>query len=59
MRARWIQSLKDSGKNPYPHKFPVSISVPTFIERYQHLQNGEMLSDVVVGLAGTLTTVLY
>eukprot|EP00029_Vermamoeba_vermiformis_P010760 TRINITY_DN5739_c0_g1_i1.p1 TRINITY_DN5739_c0_g1~~TRINITY_DN5739_c0_g1_i1.p1 ORF type:complete len:591 (-),score=273.59 TRINITY_DN5739_c0_g1_i1:49-1767(-) len=52
MRARWIQSLKDSGKNPYPHKFAVSTSVPTFIERYQHLQNGEMLTDVVVGLAG-------
>jgi lysyl-tRNA synthetase class 2 len=53
MRARWIQSIKDSGKNPYPHKFPVSISVATFIERYQHLQNGEVLTDVVLGLAGT------
>ncbi|CAG8595940.1 747_t:CDS:2, partial [Paraglomus occultum] len=48
IRSRKIQELRAS-KNPapYPHKFQVDISLPSFIQKYGSLEPGEHLSDVV------------
>lgn len=51
-RLKTIASLKAAGKNPYPHKFLVSMSVPEFIEKFKGLNNGEHLENIEVSLAG-------
>src|SRR5699024_7142144 len=43
---------RESGENPYPHKFHVSISLAEFIEKYSSLNNEQMLEDVEVSVAG-------
>jgi lysyl-tRNA synthetase class 2 len=50
-RLKTLDSLKTTGVNPYPHKFPVGISVPEYIEKYKTLSDGEKL-DVTECLAG-------
>lgn len=54
MRLQTLQQLKDTGENPYPHKFHVSISLGNFIETYGHLKEGDILEDVTVSLAGRI-----
>jgi lysyl-tRNA synthetase class 2 len=51
-RLKTLDSLKATGVNPYPHKFPVGISVAEYIEKYKTLSNGEKLTDVTECLAG-------
>ncbi|GJN24150.1 hypothetical protein PR202_gb11872 [Eleusine coracana subsp. coracana] len=53
-RLRTLDSLKAAGVNPYPHKFPVGISVPGYIEKYKGLNNGQKLADVTEYLAGRI-----
>jgi len=50
-RLKTLESLKATG-DPYPHKFPVGISVAEYIEKYKALSNGEKLTDVAECLAG-------
>jgi len=50
-RLKTLYSLKTIGVNPYPHKFPVGISVAEYIEKYKSLSDGEKL-DVTECLAG-------
>lgn len=52
-RLKYLASQKADGKNPYPHKFQVSMSLPEYIEKYGSLSNGDHLEDVLVSLAGT------
>lgn len=47
LRMDHVQTLKDKGESPYPHKFHVSISLEAFIEKYQSLPDGEHHADVV------------
>jgi lysyl-tRNA synthetase, class II len=49
--------MKQAGETVYPHKFHVSISLRDFIEKYSHLKNEEVNTDVVsvAGKAGLLT----
>lgn len=47
LRMDHVQTLKDKGESPYPHKFHVSISLEAFIEKYQCLDDGEHHTDVV------------
>lgn len=54
LRLQTLQQLKDSGENPYPHKFHVSISLANFIEQYGHLKDGDVLEEVTVSLAGRI-----
>ena len=35
---RTVAELKEAGHNPYPHKFPVDMSIPEFRERFDHLK---------------------
>ena len=47
LRCNDIFAMKRMGQDPYPHKFPLTTSLPEFIERYQHLGNGEQHGDVI------------
>eukprot|EP00002_Diphylleia_rotans_P019142 TRINITY_DN3705_c0_g1_i1.p1 TRINITY_DN3705_c0_g1~~TRINITY_DN3705_c0_g1_i1.p1 ORF type:complete len:594 (-),score=143.68 TRINITY_DN3705_c0_g1_i1:217-1998(-) len=53
-RVNAVQTLKDTGKNPYPHKFSVEVSIPEYIERYQALTDGERKDEVVINVAGRI-----
>jgi lysyl-tRNA synthetase class 2 len=52
MRVKLIDELARQGKTAYPHKFPVTHTIPEFIAQFSHLKNDEILKDVVVGVAG-------
>ncbi|KAM7477640.1 hypothetical protein LguiA_025853 [Lonicera macranthoides] len=54
-RLKALAAQKEAGKNPYPHKFHVSISVLEYVEKYGGLNSGEHLEDVEVSLAGRIT----
>ncbi|CAO1424330.1 unnamed protein product [Diamesa hyperborea] len=45
---------KDPKTDPYPHKFHVSSSLESFIEKYSHLQDGETLENEVLSVAGRI-----
>jgi lysyl-tRNA synthetase, class II len=47
-----VAELKKTGDTPYPHKFHVSISLSEFIQKYDHLKEGESLDTVQLSLAG-------
>ncbi|CAG8730564.1 3763_t:CDS:2, partial [Gigaspora rosea] len=54
IRSKSIKKFRETrNPNPYPHKFHVDISIPTFIEKYNHLEPGQHLADVV-RLAGRI-----
>ena len=47
-RKNWIVNKLNTEKNPYPHKFNVTISLPNFISKYKDItKKGERLEDVV------------
>uniref|UniRef100_A0AAR2KVL7 Lysine--tRNA ligase n=1 Tax=Pygocentrus nattereri TaxID=42514 RepID=A0AAR2KVL7_PYGNA len=52
IRTQAIQALKGTAEDPYPHKFHVDLSLTDFIEKYNHLQPGDQLTDVVLTVAG-------
>ncbi|TPX48100.1 lysine---tRNA ligase [Synchytrium endobioticum] len=53
-RSRQIKQYKlNKLPDPYPHKFHVSMSIPAFITKYNHVQAGEHLNDMVT-LAGRI-----
>ncbi|KAG7029817.1 Lysine--tRNA ligase, cytoplasmic [Cucurbita argyrosperma subsp. argyrosperma] len=53
-RLKYLASQKADGKNPYPHKFQVSMSLLEYIEKYGSLNNGDHLEEVMVSLAGRI-----
>ena len=47
-RKNYLLKEIESGKNPFPHKFQVTISLPEFIKKYKDItKKGEFLDDVV------------
>uniref|UniRef100_A0A3B5B1K5 Lysine--tRNA ligase n=1 Tax=Stegastes partitus TaxID=144197 RepID=A0A3B5B1K5_9TELE len=52
IRTQAIQDLKGTAEDPYPHKYHVDLSLTEFIEKYNHLQPGDQLSDVVLNVTG-------
>ncbi|KAI3896488.1 hypothetical protein MKX03_013588, partial [Papaver bracteatum] len=44
-RLRMIESLKESGVNPYPHKFHVTMTIAGYIRTYKALEPGEHRED--------------
>jgi len=52
IRSRVIQNLEAEGKNPFPHKFHVDISLTAFIERYSSIPPGERREDEIISVAG-------
>ncbi|XP_011043941.1 PREDICTED: lysine--tRNA ligase-like [Populus euphratica] len=53
-RLKYLDAQKAEGKNMYPHKFFVSLTIPEYIDKYGGLSNGEHLEDVSVSLAGRI-----
>ncbi|KAK4265493.1 hypothetical protein QN277_026541 [Acacia crassicarpa] len=53
-RLKCLATEKTEGKNPYPHKFVVSLSINEYIDKYGGMGNGEHLEDVSVSLAGRI-----
>ncbi|KAK4584649.1 hypothetical protein RGQ29_022398 [Quercus rubra] len=53
-RLKHVASLRAAGVEPYPHKFPVTMSIPEYVEQYKNIGNGEHLEDVTVKLAGRI-----
>lgn len=53
-RKRYLEIQKKEGKNPYPHKFFVSMSIIEYIANYGGLGNGDHLEDISVSLAGRI-----
>ncbi|XP_031373889.1 LOW QUALITY PROTEIN: lysine--tRNA ligase, cytoplasmic-like [Punica granatum] len=53
-RLKYLEAQKADGKNPYPHKFGVQMSILEYIEKYGSLNNGDHLEDVSVSLAGRI-----
>ncbi|KAG5582318.1 hypothetical protein H5410_052945 [Solanum commersonii] len=51
-RLRNVESLRESGINPYPHKFFITMYIPKFISRYAHLNTGEFPEEIDISLAG-------
>lgn len=51
-RIRYIEEQREKGKNPFPHKFHVSISVPKYHEKYGHLEPKAVDTSVVESVAG-------
>ncbi|KAK7114799.1 lysine--tRNA ligase-like isoform X2 [Littorina saxatilis] len=47
LRTRAVTKLKEAGENPYPHKFLVKISLEEFIERYNHIEDGDILEEEI------------
>ena len=54
-RSIIISELKKNPETvPFPHKFHVSISIPEFISKYEHLENGSHLSEVTLSVSGRI-----
>lgn len=54
-RSLIISELKKRPETyPFPHKFEVSISIPEFISKYEHLENGSHLSEVSLSVSGRI-----
>ncbi|XP_023129048.1 lysine--tRNA ligase isoform X1 [Amphiprion ocellaris] len=54
IRTQAIQELKGTAEDPYPHKYHVDLSLTEFIEKYNHLQPGDQLTDVVLNVSGRI-----
>ncbi|XP_034046389.1 lysine--tRNA ligase isoform X2 [Thalassophryne amazonica] len=54
IRSQAIQELKGTTEDPYPHKYHVDLSLTEFIEKYNHLQPGEQLTDIVLNVSGRI-----
>uniref|UniRef100_A0A8C7L2R4 Lysine--tRNA ligase n=1 Tax=Oncorhynchus kisutch TaxID=8019 RepID=A0A8C7L2R4_ONCKI len=52
IRTQAIQALKGTAEDPYPHKYSVDLSLTEFIEKYNHLQPGDQLTDIVLNVSG-------
>ena len=56
-RKAYLLKEIESGKNPFPHKFEVTIGLPEFIKKYKDItKKGEFL-DEVVQVAGRVQTI--
>ncbi|MCL7045314.1 hypothetical protein MKW94_002942 [Papaver nudicaule] len=49
-----LKSLKESGVDPYPPKFNVTMTIPAYLNMYDTLKTGEHREDVVVSLSGRI-----
>lgn len=59
LRTAAIAALKNGPKedHPYPHKFNVTTSLQEFIEKYNDLNNGDVLENVTLSLAGRVHSI--
>ena len=55
-RCQTVLGYKDAGETPYPHKFHVSISMTSFIEKYSAIEDGAKSEDIV-SVAGRIHSI--
>ncbi|CAN1175767.1 Lysine--tRNA ligase, cytoplasmic [Linum perenne] len=53
-RIKYLDAQKVEGKNPYPHKFFVTMPIAEYVDKFGGLGNGEHVEDVSVSLAGRI-----
>lgn len=53
-RIKYLDAQKKEGRNPYPHKFFVTMSILEYVDKYGCLGNGDHQEDVSVSLAGRI-----
>ncbi|KAL9277846.1 hypothetical protein ACSQ67_024936 [Phaseolus vulgaris] len=53
-RLKYLSALKTDGKNPYPHKFNVTLSIEEYINKYGGLSDGKHAEDEFESLAGRI-----
>ena len=49
---KYLDGMKAAGKNPYLHKFHVTITNAEYVEKYGGLENGAHVEDVQESLSG-------
>ncbi|CAI9744194.1 lysine--tRNA ligase isoform X2 [Octopus vulgaris] len=54
LRTKAVEQLKVSGNDPYPHKFHVSLSLSSFIQKYSNTEPGSVMENVEVSVAGRI-----
>lgn len=58
LRKLKINELKrNADTHPYPHKFPISITMSHFCKKYEYLKNGERLQDTSEQVAGRILSI--
>ena len=55
LRSKAIKDMIASGEQAYPHKFVVDISLPTYVEKYKGVADGERV-ETIVSIAGASAT---
>ncbi|XP_073142579.1 lysine--tRNA ligase, cytoplasmic-like isoform X2 [Henckelia pumila] len=53
-RLRFLAAQKESGSNPYPHKFEATLTIPEYVKNYGSLNSGDHLENVEERIAGRL-----
>lgn len=57
-RQQWLQSIRDKGQNPYPHKFNRTIRIDQFCAKYESheglQEKGAALEDVIESITGRI-----
>ena len=56
-RKAWLQKRMDSGENPFPHKFEVTISLPEFIKKYNDITKKNEFLPEIVQVAGRVHSI--
>ncbi|KAK4336772.1 hypothetical protein RND71_043859 [Anisodus tanguticus] len=51
-RKNYINTQKEQGLNPYPHKFEVSIGLIEYIKKYADLNPGDIKKEVIECISG-------
>lgn len=51
-RVRTLAATKASGRNPYPHKFQISMYLPEYVAKYKDVEAGSHLTEETVSVAG-------
>lgn len=55
LRSTAVLNLKkDQATHPYPHKYHVSTSLQEFIEKFNHLKDGEQLENEKLSVSGRI-----
>lgn len=58
LRSAAVQKLKQKlNIDPYPHQFNVTCTIPTYIDRYGHLTNGDSIDNVSEIVAGRIYSI--
>ncbi|KAJ4828172.1 hypothetical protein Tsubulata_005055 [Turnera subulata] len=53
-RLKYLDAVKAEGKNPYPHKFHVTMTVVEFVAKYGSLKDEERLENETVSVSGRI-----